>query len=448
MKLRSYPLALLFAAVCQSASAQYISNFAGNGSSVGSATGAYSGDGWLAIHAQLNQCAGVAVDGAGNIYIADKGNNVVRRVNTSGIITTFAGTGTVGASGNGGQATAARLNGPVAVATDAAGNVYITDNGNNAIRKVNTAGFITAYAGVGSAGYSGDGASALAAELKAPEGITIDALGNLYIADAGNNVVRKVDTAHNITTVAGTGTAGKSGDGGAAIAAKLSQPTGVATDQYGNLYIADNANHSIRKVTAAGIITTIAGTGLAGNSGDGGPAVSATLRYPSSVSVDGSSNIYIADQGNNNVRVINAAGAISHYAGTSTAGYSGNGGLAATATLSSPRNVLADGWGRVYVTDYGNHGVRVVTATPIVGVQHTVGAATLNIFPNPAKGAFTVELPGNTTAQVTVTDITGRLLQTQEVNSKTATIRALTPGHYTVTVKTGEQTVTGKVVVE
>jgi sugar lactone lactonase YvrE len=275
-----------------------ITTVAGNG------TPGFSGDGGPATNARLAYPTGVAVDAAGNLYIADRLNSRVRKVSTSGTITTVAGDGSAGFSGDGGPATNAQLAGPYGVAVDAAGNLYIADFQNSRVRKVSTSGTITTVAGDGSFGFSGDGGPATNAQLAGPNGVAVDAAGNLYIADINNHRVRKVSTSGTITTVAGNGTPGFSGDGGPATNARLRPPTGVAVDAAGNLYIADIFNQRVRKVSTSGTITTVAGTGIYGFSGDGGPATNARLAYPSGVAVDAAGNLYIADQNNHRVRKV------------------------------------------------------------------------------------------------------------------------------------------------
>jgi trimeric autotransporter adhesin len=453
MKRNNYNfILLLFVAVLGTTSlrAQYISRFAGNGFGSGTAVGGFSGDGALAVDARMNGCTGVAVDGAGNVYIADKGNNVVRKVSTAGIITTFAGTGTEGYSGNGGLAILAKLNAPSAVATDGAGNVYIADNGNSTVRVVNTLGIIRNYAGSGTAGYAGNGDTATHGMLNDPQGMAIDASGNMYIADAGNHVIRKVAAGtHIMTTFAGTGTLGYTGNGGAATAARLFNPTGVAMDASGNLYIADFFNNAVRKVSVSGTISAFAGTGAAGNSGDGSAAAAATMSLPASVSVDMSGNVYIADQGNNNIRMVNAAGTITHVAGASINGFSGDGGFATTARLGSPKCVYADGWGHVYIADYNNHVVRRISST--AGVNDLSNDEVISVYPNPSTGNFTVSLPASVRdAIVTVTDMTGRIAVTQKVSGSNGglNLTALVPGNYLIHVTTGENEFTSMIAIE
>ena len=287
-------------------------------------------DGGPAVAAQLSNPLSVAVDGAGNLYIADVGNNRIRKVDPAGVITTVAGTGARGLSGDGGAAVEARLGGPQGVAVDGAGNLYIAHSGR--IRKVTAAGVIFKVVG---GGLGGDGGPGTAAQLDIPADVALDGAGNLYIAEEYGHRIRKVDAATGvITTVAGTGARGFSGDGGAAVEARLYQPTGVAVDGAGNLYIADTGNSRIRKVDAAGVITTVAG---GGSGGDGGAAVAAQLRYPRGVALDGSGNLYIADVGNNRIRKVDPAGVITTVAGDGTRGYSGDGGAATGGATEQPR---------------------------------------------------------------------------------------------------------------
>ena len=232
----------------------------------GTGTQGFSGDGAAATSAQLNSPWDVAVDGSGNLYIADRNNNRIRKVDSSGNISTVAGTGTAGFSGDGAAATAAQLQNPQGVALDGSGNLYIADRGNQRIRKVDSAGVISTVAGNGMAGFGGDSGAATAAQLWDPSRVALDGAGNLYIVDRVNDRIRKVDSAGVISTVAGR--------------EQLSTPWGVASDGAGNLYIADTGNHRIHKVDSAGVISTVAGSGTAGFSGDGGAATAAQLNFP------------------------------------------------------------------------------------------------------------------------------------------------------------------------
>jgi len=334
--------------------AHIIETVAGNG------TEGYSGDGGPAVQAKLYLPHGVAVDASGNIYIADTYNHCVRKVDTSGIITTVAGDGTRGYSGDGGPAVQAKLYYPRGVAVDASGNIYIADMWNHCIRKVDTSGIITTVAGDGTQGYSGDGGPADQAKLRYPCGVAVDGSGSIYIADAWNHCIRKVDTGSSITTLAGDGTYGYSGDGGPADQAKLRYPHGVAVDGSGSIYIADTYNHCIRKVDTSGIITTVAGNGTEGYSGDGGPADQAKLYNPFRVTVDRSGNLYIADTFNHSIRKVDTNGIITTVTGDGTYGYSGDGGPADQAKLCYPDGVAVGGSGNLYIAGHNNNRIRKV----------------------------------------------------------------------------------------
>jgi uncharacterized protein (TIGR03437 family) len=329
----------------------------------GNRTSGISGDNGSAIAAQLWSPRAVATDAAGNVYVADTQNHRVRKVTRSGIITAFAGSGQLGSSGDGGQAATASMNEPRGVAVDAAGNVYISDSQNHRIRKVTPAGIISTFAGTGDEDYGGDGGPAAAAKLNFPVGVVVDASGDLYIADTNNHRIRKVAASTGtITTVAGSGAPGFSGDGGQAISAKLNSPAGVTVDSAGNLFIVDQGNHRVRKVALDGTISTVAGTGTAGFNGDNISAVTAHLNQPRLLTVDAAGNLYIADQSNHRIRKVSTNGTISTIAGTGTSGAGGEGGAATNAQLSFPTGVALDNAGNLYIADGGNHRVVVVAA--------------------------------------------------------------------------------------
>ena len=307
---------------------------------------------------------GVAVDSMGNIYIADQNLAVIQEVTAATrIITTVAGNGTSGCTGDGGPATSAQLYQPLQVAVDGAGNIYIADDFCHSIRKVTkSTGVITTVAGTGTYGCSGDGGPATSAQIDG-DGVAVDGSGNIYVVGYGCEVVRKVDASTGIiSTVAGNGAYGSSGDGGPATSASLGGAIAVAIDGKGNLYIATYADNRVRKVTAAtGIITTVAGNGTAGFSGDGGPATSAELHEPEGIAVDPVGDILIADNLNNRIRLVTAStGVISTLAGNGTAGFSGDGGPATSAELNSPAGVALDLSGNVYIADQFNDRIRVV----------------------------------------------------------------------------------------
>jgi sugar lactone lactonase YvrE len=332
----------------------------------GNGTQGYSGDGGMPASAELNTPDGVAVDSAGNLYIADAVNNVIRKVTAAtGTITTVAGAaGQGGFGGDGGPATSALLGQPEGVAVDSAGNLYIGDTNNQRIRFVSAAtGQITTIAGNGTVGFSGDGGTATSAELSFPDGVAVNSAGNLYIADSLNNVIRLVSAGTGtITTIAGNSTAGFSGDGGVPTSAELNAPDGVAVDSGGNLYITDSGNNRIRFVSAAtGLITTIAGNGTAGFSGDNGAATSAALNGPGDAVVDSAGNLYIADLVNNRIRFVSAAtGLITTIAGSGTEGFFGDNGAATSAELSGPVSDALDSAGNLYIADANSNRIREV----------------------------------------------------------------------------------------
>jgi uncharacterized protein (TIGR03437 family) len=357
-----------------------ISTAAGNG------IAGFAGDGGQATSANLNVPNGVAVDAAGNVYIADTNNNRIRRVALNGTITTVAGTGAAGFSGDTGPATSAMLNQPNRVSVDAAGNLYIADSSNNRIRKVTLDGTIMTVAGDGLRGYSGDSGPATSAALDNPVDVKPDALGNLFIDDDGNNVVRRVDTRGIVTTVAGNGSSGFSGDGGPAINASLNNPVGVTVDAAGNLYISDQKNNRIRKVTN-GIIATVVGTGVGGYGGDGGAATAAELNAPATTALDASGNLYIP--GDNRIRMVLANGTIWTVAGTGIAGYSGDGGPAISATIHTPFGPAVAPSGAIYFADSSNERIRLLTPVPQAPAISSGGVVTASAF-----GGFTSVSPG------------------------------------------------------
>src|ERR1017187_7465069 len=317
----------------------------------------YSGDGGLATNAQISGGVGLALDPAGNLYIADTDNNRVPKVAPAGIITTVAGTGIPAYSVDGGPATNAKLSGPTSVALDRAGNLYIADAVNLRVRKVSPAGVITTVAGNGVRGFSGDGGPASGAQLSLASTfnyascIATDSAGNLYIADSLNDRVRMVSPEGIITTVAGTGFSGSTlstGDGGPATSAQVPSPSGIAIDSAANLYIA--TYYRVRMVSRTGIITTVAGSGTqSGYSGNGSAATSAQLSQVAGLAVDSTGNLYLADCQNHFVRKVSQAGIISSFAGNGFISYSGDGGPATAAQLYSPRGVAVDDARNLYI---------------------------------------------------------------------------------------------------
>jgi YD repeat-containing protein len=325
---------------------------------------------------------GVAVDAAGNVYIAEYSYyyNVIRKIDSKGAVTVVAGTsGRSGSfSGDGGPATKASLYFPTGVAIDSAGNIFIADTYNHRIRRVDTNGIITTIAGIGGVGpygggYSGDGGPAIEAKLNNPEGVAVDSAGNVYIADVGNNRIRQVNSSGIITTVAGNGQAGFSGDKGAATNASLYYPNGVTVDSAGNIYISDSFNYRIRKVDTSGVITTAAGNGQRSYSGNNGPATKASLSFPTDVAVDSAGNFYIADLTDSRIRKVDTSGIITTLAGDGTNGFAGDGGTATKALLYDPIGVAVNRGGDIFVADRGNKRIRKILPSGLIAQVDAAG---------------------------------------------------------------------------
>ncbi len=388
VKCISLSLAALFAV--SNSSGQTINTIAGTG------TGGHSGDGAAATAANFYNPAAIKRDAAGNLYIADFSNHRVRKIDTFSVVTTIAGNGTATYAGDGGAATAASIRQPAGIALDGSGNIYISDNFNNRIRKVDASGNISTIAGNGTGGYSGDGGAATAAMINRPTGITTDATGNIYFADESNHVIRKVTVSTGIiTTVAGNGIAGYST--GVATGANLKQPKDVAVDASGNIYIADWMNHRVRMVNTSGNIVDLAGDGTMGFSGDGYAATASRLNKPISIWIDASGNLLVADNGNNRLRKIYLAG-VGHIAticGNGTFSFSGDGGPATAAGLRTPMGIVTDASGIIYFADQGNHRIRKIATVPpppppfIAGTTSLCAGATTTLGASVSGGTWT-----------------------------------------------------------
>jgi len=449
-------------------SAQYIIHIAGNN------TIGFSGDGGLAVKAALIDPAGICRDNEGNLYIADFGNNRIRKITAAtGIINTIAGGGVGSATGDNIPATSASISGPYGLCIDNANNLYFA-NGMGRIRKINlSTGIITTFAGVLTGGYTGDGGPATSAELGTSTDVALDLANNIYIADYGNNVIRKVTASTGIiTTVAGTGVAGYNGDNIMATAAALHGPTGVYIDNASNLYIAEQANNRVRRVDAiTGIITTVAGIGPSGGigslSGDGGPATAAGLNYPSRVTMDNLGNLYISDLGNVRIRKVSVStGIITTYAGSiiPSGGIDSTGdGGPATGAAIQPFGMCFDSCGNLFFADQGNR-VRAITPTlPVKGrlcgydIDESVPGLAgiiegLSIVPNPNAGSFTLNISSglDEAALITITNMVGQVVRqfTALTNKEQELHLSGPPGVYFITASTTQGRWSGKVVVE
>lgn len=409
--------------------AQIITRFAGGGTVLG--------DGGPATAAYVENPGGMAFDKNGNLYIASGVANRVRKIDTFGIITTFAGTGAGGFSGDGGAATAAKLNNPNDVSVDDAGNVYISDCRNNAIRKVDAAtGKISTICGNGVSGVggsSGDGGPATAAQIYGPNGVHVDKAGNIFVADCNNHRVRKINTAGIISTVAGTGVASYNGDGIAATAAQLYFPINIQSDDAGNLYISDAGNTRVRKVDAAGIITTIAGNGGATFSGDGIPATDAQILV-SYIKFDMSGNLYITADPNHRVFKVDKGGYIYTIVGDGSPTNTGDGGPATAATINDPVCLAVDKCNNVYISLRSDKGIRKVqynpNPCPKLGVEPVVEQK-MSVYPNPAGDLLHVD---NVNAYTTykLVNVVGRVAQqgTLKIGSNSLSMQFLPAGMY------------------
>jgi uncharacterized protein (TIGR03437 family) len=417
---------------------QYIiSTVAGNGSK------GYSGDSGAATAAQLNGPEAVAVDSKGTLYIADSANHCIRMVQ-NGTITTIAGNNTSGYTGDGASATKAQLNNPADVAVDSSGNLYIADAGNNVIRKV-SGGNISTYAGSvqnssNGPGYGGDGGPPSGAVFAAPVGVRLDSAGNLYIVDSGNKLVREI-AAGNINSVVGIN----------ATATLLNHPAGLALDAAGNIYIADSGNRRIYKYGTDGSFVTLAGNGAAVFAGDNGAATAASLNDPTGVAVDAVGNIYIADRFNSRIRKVSPDGIISTIAGNGRTNYTGDGGSALQASLNFPNGVTVDASGNIYIADTTNNVVRMLkpqTPTITSGVTNaasgapaiSAGALATVVGTNFANGTGTGTAPLQTTLAGVSVNVNGTLAPVVSVNGTQVTFQVpweTTGDTVTVTVSVG-----------
>jgi trimeric autotransporter adhesin len=411
--------------------AQIITTVAGGGLSV-------PGDGGPATNCTLIRPSALTVDAAGNIYICERDAQRVRKVTPDGMVTTIAGTGVIGYSGDGGPATGATLHSPNCIVVDAANNIYFGDQV-SAIRKIDAAGNISTIAGTGIIGFGGDGGPATIAQLDGPNGLAIDASGNLFISDLGNYRIRKVDASGMITTIAGTGIMDYNADDIPATDANIN-PFGIITDGAGNIVVTEVVSCRVRKINSAGNITTIAGTGVLGFSGDMGSATNAQLYGPMGICMDNAGNILLSDTRNHRIRKIDADGNITTIAGNGLNGFAGDGGPATAASITLPMSIALDNTGSLIVCDYGNNRIRKINGVAAVKNSATRQKANLNLVPNPNTGSFTLTVPSvtNEPVYIVVMDVRGRIVQQVE-NTTNTTIPVIVehgPGTYIVNAVT------------
>lgn len=412
----------------------------------------YIGDGTPATIFSLAHPEGIYVDNVLNVYVADNYNQRIRKITPGGTISTLLGNGTTGYTGDGGPASAATMNKPNGILLDTAGNMFITEWYNSVVRRVDAAtGIITTVAGTGTSGYSGDGGPATSAQLGTPGGACLDRDNNIYIPDYANHRIRKVSAATGIiTTIAGTGANGYTGDGGPATAATLSYPVSICRDLWGNILWAEYGNNVIRKLNpTTGVISTVAGTGTNGYSGDNGPAIAAKLGQPNGVFADAAGVVYISEDGNNVIRAVNTAGIIKTIVGTGAYAYTGDGGPATAATIYNPYGIFVDVVGNLYIADAGNSVIRKVT-NPMGVSDYGMAAQSFCVAPNPSDGAFSITLPHRYSyVEITVNDVVGRMIYRETTSGQHFQIELKnnTTGMYFVHVHTNEGTDTRKLII-
>lgn len=428
-----------------------ITTIAGNG------TAGFCCDHGPATNAKLHFPNQLCIDRLGNIYISDAFNNRIRKLDVStGTITTVAGDGTNGFFGDGGPASSSKLWIPDGIAMDTSENIYIADGINNRIRRIDKlTGVITTIAGNGIAGSSGDGGLAINAELNGPGCLSVDKMGNVYVADYFGNKIRKINTTTGIiSAVAGNGTAGYSGDGGIATNAQLSKPGQAFVDTEGNIFFTDAEHSVVRKISSAtGIITTIAGNGIAGYSGDGGPAANANLNQPFGLFIDAHNNIFIVEWGNGTIRKVESStGIISTVVGCGIQGFSGDGGPATSAKLI-PEGIIIDSKGTMFIADMDNNRIRMVYNPQLSAPNDKLTMPEVKIYPNPAYDELNVEYDFNEDATLQISEVTGRAMVLKNLDSKknkeSIDIRAVPQGIYFYRIlQNGVIVYAGKVVKE
>ncbi|MDR3681731.1 MAG: T9SS type A sorting domain-containing protein [Flavipsychrobacter sp.] len=396
------------------AKAQLVTTFAGN------YTTGYTDD--TGTNAAFNWPISIIFDKHMNMYVADADNNMVRKIITPNTVTSFAGNGTAGITDDTG--TAARFNHPLGIAIDTAGNVYVTDSKNNTIRKITPAGRVTTFAGSGLVG-NNDGPGATAT-FNYPNGLAVDDTGNVYVADSKNNMIRKITPVGYVSTLAGNLTAGSNNDTG--IKASFNYPTGVAIDKSGNLFVADETNNMIRKISPAGIVVTIAGSGIAGSADDTG--IAATFSEPYGITIDSSGSLYVAEIGNDIIRQITPTRQVMTLVGLPGI-IGGIDGLKDVATFDNPTGVLLDGNGNLFVADWNNNVIRKVILG-YTGIFTPRKSTTILPFPNPAQDVVTI--PAKQNDEVIIYNVVGVEVYKTVVagNNAVVSMKGFSTGLYTV----------------
>lgn len=413
MKYKFYALIGLASVFSLGANGQIIST------KVGTGVPGLTGDGGPAAEATLHVPSALALDAAGNLFIADMANNRIRKVNTSGTISTIAGSDSAGFIGDGGPATDARLNSPTGIALDASGNIYIADKGNNKIRKINAAGIISTFAGdvKDTAGFRGDGDTAILARLNHPTGVAVDDSGNVFIADQLNNRIRRVNKLGIIETVIGNGVPAFNGDEHPFNTdIMVNMPYSITFAPNGDLYVADTWNNLVRRVDkTTGKLTTFYAM-----QADHVYHGSNTMRlfHPTSITFDKLGNMYVADQGNYKIKRIDTFGYWQTMAGTGGIGFSGDGDRADKATFQYINGIVSDDGGNLWVADTYNERVRYITTT--VSVSNVTGIlGSIELYPNPANSSFNFNLTTEKSQNVAVviTDVTGKVVFSQNMRT-------------------------------
>ena len=435
MNLKILPLVILL--FFQFTFGQTVTTFAGFTGSFGVFCGTIDGTGSAA---RFCGPSGITVDVSGNFYVADSNNHTIRKITAAGVVSTFAGeAGTIGNKNNTNIFSPANFHSPSGVAVDALGNVYVADTSNNLIRKISATGWVSYFAGSGTAG-SIDG-TGTAAKFNTPTGVAVDALGNVYVADRDNHTIRKITPAGEVSTLAGSAGIFGSTDG-IGTDARFYFPSGLAVDALGNVYVADFSNNTIRKITSAGVVTTLAGSaGIIGSMN--GTGTMARFGFPNKVALDASGNVFVTDGFNHTIRKITAAGVVSTLAGsTGTSGSTD--GIGTAARFFGPNGVAVDASGNIYVADSGNSRIRKITGIPLGNAKFEI-VSKLNIYPNPVASLLQIQTPNNITLdKVCIIDLSGKKVLEQTQNASQIDVAHLANGMYIIEAFSGEEKFSSK----